>query len=101
MRMVSKVTVVLRRWEIGASFFKGVAILPLPNRKVFSAHKRSIASRRKIMREFYSTLLFTPTILLTSIILKNFKLLQNDLETAAIFSHTPDPLTSNADATKT
>ena len=27
MRMVSKETVVLRRWEIGTSFFKGVAII--------------------------------------------------------------------------
>ena len=52
--MVSKETVVLRRWEIGASFFKGVAIIV--------ASAKQLVEHRAVTREVVSSTPAGPTL---------------------------------------
>ena len=77
------------------SFSINVAILFLsfkrattvPNKLIDSQHYKRL--RRKTLTTFHSLLHFTLTTTRLFIILKNFKLLQNDSETGAIFSQPP------------
>ena len=65
--MVSKETVVLRRWEIGASFFKGVAIIVTSAKqegflRAYRAPVAQLVEHRAVTREVVSSNSAGPTL---------------------------------------
>ena len=65
--MVSKETVVLRRWEIGASFFKGVAIIVASAKqegllRAYRAPVAQLVEHRAVTREVVSSTPAGPTL---------------------------------------